>query len=1067
MSPFSHVIISASAGTGKTFQLSNRFLQLLCEEVAPDQILATTFTRKAAGEILDRVVLRLADAALDAGKRSSLSEQLGVPSLTQARCYELLGRVLRHLHRLRISTLDAFFAQLAGSFSLELGLPPGWKIIEDLHEKYLRSEAIERTLHADQTHDIQRLVHLMTKGEAQRSVSELVRSTVDNLYSLYMETDAQAWQQIPQPRLLTQERLAELCQQLRDMTLPADKRFAKAREDNLTAVAEGDWESFLAKGLAGKIIKEETTFYSKPIPDDVVALYRRLFDHVQGVYLQQIRAQMEGTHAMLDRFHATYSQIKQETGALRFEDITRVLANGERAAGIEQARFRLDSPIAHLLLDEFQDTSLPQWQVIRPLAQFVTAQFGTGPEGSSPRRGSGQKSFFCVGDAKQAIYAWRGGKSEIFEALDSDLGQLTKQPLNRSYRSSQPVIDVVNRVFRDMIRHDNLDRLEPAVQEWSARFPEHTTALTELPGYVELRTAPEAGEGENATDVKLAWTAERVKELIRLAPGHSIGILTRRNDTVTQLIHELRQRDVPASEEGGGHLNDSPATQVILSLLKLADHPRDTVARFHVAQSPLAHIVGYDDFRDELQTLKLSRAVRTQLLGDGYGPTLRRWAEPLAAYCDRREWTRLHQLVETGYAYEPLATLRPTDFVRYVELKRVTDPTAADVRVMTVHQSKGLQFDLVVLADLDAALIGQPESFVTGQPSPTAPIDCVCLYRNSDIQRLLPQRLRKLFEDETRSSVFEAMCVLYVALTRAVHALHMFIAPSDKGTLPKTAAGLLRAALTDGRATDADQCVFATGDPQWYARHRQPPKPLSSPVESSAESPRHEPIRLAPPLPDAHPEWTAPSQLEGGAKIRVRHVLDLSGSVATTRGTLIHALFEQVRWLEDGLPVPEVLQRIAESLCDEGINPTEQVAAFRRMLEFPAVARVLSRSFYESPTDDGVQRAIAAGGGGASLRAEVRNERRFAVRDKARLLCGSIDRLVLVYDGDRVIAADVLDFKTDAANSPEKLSELVDHYRPQLEAYCQAVANMYRLSAAQITARLLFVSSGEVRSVRG
>ena len=294
MSPFSHVIISASAGTGKTFQLSNRYLQLLCEEVAPDQILATTFTRKAAGEILDRVVLRLADAALDPRKRSLLSEQIGVTPLTTARCHELLGRVLRQLHRLRISTLDAFFAQLASSFSLELGLSPGWRIIEDLHERYLRSEAIERALRADNVRDIQRLVHLLTKGEAQRSVSELVRSTVDNLYSLYMETDAAAWEQIPQPHLLSQERLAELCQELRDTDLPADKRFAKAREDNLTALAEENWESFLTKGLSGKILKDELTFHSKSIPDDVVAIYRKLFEHVQGVYLQQIRA--DGGH---------------------------------------------------------------------------------------------------------------------------------------------------------------------------------------------------------------------------------------------------------------------------------------------------------------------------------------------------------------------------------------------------------------------------------------------------------------------------------------------------------------------------------------------------------------------------------------------------------------------------------------------------------------------------------------------------------------------------------------------------------------------------------------------------
>jgi len=307
------------------------------------------------------------------------------------------------------------------------------------------------------------------------------------------------------------------------------------------------------------------------------------------------------------------------------------------------------------------------------------------------------------------------------------------------------------------------------------------------------------------------------------------------------------------------------------------------------------------------------------------------------------------------------------------------------------------------------------------------------------------------------------MSVLYVALTRAVHSLHMFIAPSGKDKLPKTAAGLLRAALTDGQAIDPEQCVFALGDPQWYT-HCEQKHPSTDPV---AEPMLREPIRLAPPLAEARPEWTAPSQLEGGAKIRVRSMLDLSGSAATTRGTLIHALFEQVDWLEDGLPTSEVLQRIAESLCDEGINPTEQVATFRRMVEFPAIARVLSRPFYESPPEDGLQRAVAVGKGGRRLRAEARTERRFAVRDKDRLLCGSIDRLVLMYDGDRIVAADVLDYKTDTANSPEKLSELVDYYRPQLEAYCQAVATMYRLKATQITARLLFVSPGEVRAVRG
>ena len=187
MSHSSHVLISASAGTGKTFQLSNRYIGLLHSGVMPDQILATTFTRKAAGEILDRVIVRLAEAAVGCSTSvEELAQWLPVASLSPARCHDMLRQMLRHLHRLRVSTLDAFFAQLAGSFSLELGLPPGWRIVEELHEKYLRSEAIERTLQGNSTREVQRLVHLMAKGTAQRSVSELVRDTVDTaLRSVY------------------------------------------------------------------------------------------------------------------------------------------------------------------------------------------------------------------------------------------------------------------------------------------------------------------------------------------------------------------------------------------------------------------------------------------------------------------------------------------------------------------------------------------------------------------------------------------------------------------------------------------------------------------------------------------------------------------------------------------------------------------------------------------------------------------------------------------------------------------------------------------------------------------
>ena len=582
----------------------------------------------------------------------------------------------------------------------------------------------------------------------------------------------------------------------------------------------------------------------------------------RAVLLEQMAKQTEATYALLDKFHGVYAQLKHQSGSMRFGDITRALTASDRLGDIDRQQFRLDTPITHLLLDEFQDTSLAQWQVLRPFAQHVTAHEGT--HESTPVTSA--TSFFCVGDTKQAIYAWRGGRSEIFEALPHELHNLAEQLLTESHRSSQPVIDSVNRLFSDMTRHQNLERFADPVSAWCQRFPHHTTARHELPGYVELCAAPDAGDGEAAEDVKLAYAAARVEQLVGQAPGCSVGVLTRRNATVKQLIYELRRRHVSASEEGGNPLTDSTAVHVILSLLRLADHPGDTIARFHVARSPLAVHLDYSDHADDARTVAVASEVRTALLHAGYGRAIQAWVELLASSCDQRDASRLQQLVEVAYGYEPMATLRTTDFLRYVELERVADPTAADVRVMTVHQAKGLQFDIVVLPDLDALFTGQSDAFVVGQPSPTEPINCVCLYRKESIQKLLPAELQRLFEEETRQSIEEALCVLYVAVTRTIHGLYMIVKPSTKSekNLPKSAAGLVRAALSDGQRLAGGEVAFRGGDRRWYERTKLRPDTRAVGATVAADLP----VALAPMPADSRLELTSPSQLEGALGAR-------------------------------------------------------------------------------------------------------------------------------------------------------------------------------------------------------
>ena len=1067
MSEFPHVLIRASAGTGKTFQLSNRYLALLHAGAAPDQILATTFTRKAAGEILDRIMTRLAAAALEPDARRDLAAHLGLPSLSDTECHQLLRHVIDHLHRLKICTLDAFFAQLASSFSLDMGLPAGWRIVEMAQDIVLRNAAIEATLQDDGDRSVTRLVHLMAKGEARRSVGDLVRATVNDLYSLYLETDAAAWHRIPRPALLSSAALAAALAALRDAPLPAHQSIANAHAASMAAAAARDWELFISKGIAAKVRVGETTFYRKQLAEETVAAYARVIRHARAVLLDQIAHQTEATYALLDRFHTAYARLKRQRHVLRFEDVTRSLTRGPALGGIDRQQYRLDAHLCHLQLDEFQDTSVGQWQVIRPFARHMIAQAAMpNARPSAAPRGS----FFCVGDMKQAIYGWRGGRAEIFDALEHELDDLQCQSLNTSYRSAPPIIDTVNTVFTRITRHPRLEKYETAVQAWCRKFETHTTARTGMAGYAELQTARRAGEDEAQDDVTLACAADRIKQLAAAAPGHSIGVLVRKNSVLNQMIYELRARQVPASEEGGSPLTDSPAVQVILSLLQLADHPGDTVARFHVAHSPLGADVGLVDHRDFQSALALATQIRATLLHGGYGPAILEWARRLAPCCDRRDRSRLQQLVELAFTYESMATLRTTDFLRFVETERVADPTTAAVRVMTIHQAKGLQFDIVVLPDLRQNLVGQPGACVVGQPSPTERIDRVCLYRNEAIRSLLPSELQQLFEETTNQAVHESLCVLYVALTRAVHALHMIAAPSSpkERNLPKTTAGLLRAAFTDGAPLEAEQTVYEVGDPRWYVADQAGKARTGEPTAAAPAGGSLQPIKLAPPRTDAMTEHTSPSHLEGGARVAGARLLKLESSVAMERGTLIHALFEHIHWLDDGRPAAPDLRRIAEPLLPTGLDLDAQIEAFQTMLEAADIAAVLSRSFYQPPYHASLHAVLPGPLARATLDAEVHNERRFLVRDGRRLLSGSIDRLVLLYDGPRVIAADVIDFKTDLveAAGARSLDRLSAFYQPQIEAYCRAVARMFHLPTDRIAARLLFVSPGRMCALR-
>jgi ATP-dependent exoDNAse (exonuclease V) beta subunit len=1086
-----HELIRASAGTGKTYQLTSRYLRLLRMGERPEEILAATFTRKAAGEIQNRILLRLAEGVTQPKKLAELRVALKDNTLTRAECLALLVDAAQNVHRLRVGTLDSFFIQLGQIFSLELGLPPGWNIAEEHVDRRLQDQAVEGLLAGERATDLLTLVHALTQGETTRSLDREVRDKVKSLYGVYRETDAKAWHRVPRGRPLGAGKLAAAIDLLRSVPLPENKHWTNSRAKDVGAAEQENWEAFISRGIAGKVAAGADLYYRKPIEPPVLAAYQPLVDHARAVLLNRLAVQTEATWRLLDKYHGYYERLKRQQRLLRFDDVTFQLATAENPMGAADAAFRLDAPMRHLLLDEFQDTSLLQWKVVQPYVHQIT-------------HGKKGQSFFCVGDAKQAIYGWRGGVAEVFDVAAREMAGGDELTLSDSWRSVPVILDVVNQIFTHLHEHPNLGDLTEAVTYWQTKFQPHRSAgpIEQCGGYACLQAArvARADERDDQKVITLRYAAEQVQRWQREAPGRQIGVLVRRNEAVRRLIYELRELEIEASEEGGSSLDDSAAVRIILSLVHLADHPADRIARFHLATSPLASWLNWFETHgtgagERLAAEELAgpagnaivrrsgRAVRKKLMQGGYGPTLNEWAQQLALSCSPRELRRLEKLIGLAYQYDTHATSRPDDFLHYVETQKVHDPVAADVRVMTVHQAKGLEFDIVVLADLEVDLVGQRDNLVVGRPTPTEPIDHVCRRCNAQIRQLLPAPWQRRFQETDQQSVAESLCVLYVAVTRAAHVLQMIVEPSKdtEKSLHKKLSGLLRAALTDRQRLEPEQIAYEHGDRHWGKRPLPPfsqpggslPLPSYSKKEAEVVCPLK--VRLAPATgsPGRGLERVSPSELEGtelegtgGGKV-VRWIgsrrstdggnASQARATALERGTLLHAWFEQIHWLEEGLPDEARLRQVAATVRggrggDEAWQPW--VREFRQMCAHPRIAACLRRDAYEDAA------ALTS-----DTNLVVENERPFAIRDGDRLLTGNIDRLVTRYQAGQPIAAEILDYKTDAISTRAKLAEKIEFYKPQLESYRRAVCRMYRLPDRQVTAKLVFVATGDVETV--
>ena len=819
--PDRFVSVRASAGTGKTHALTTRMIRLLADGAEVADLFAATFARKAAGEILARVLHRLAAAAGPASASTTeLAAAIERPGADAAFFRDLLLKATAALDRLAVGTLDSFFVKCADATRFELGLPANWTIGTDAELESQRRRAIhgtiERAAGDDEGHSpaatMANLLVRVSGGATNTGLEDLLENVVSDLAAIHREAEPAAWDWLPVPRPPAEADIDAAIAALEAATF-TDKRLTDARDKDLAAFRAGEWKTFAAKGIASKVLAGEASYYRKPIERDVQSAYHTLLDLARTAVLGTIAAQTRGMRDVLDRYVETIDQLAAAEGIVSFDDVTRLVGLAAGDGTLDAARWRGISFAKHLLLDEFQDTSLAQWRVLERLAEHTATNDGT---------------FFAVGDDKQAIYGWRGGKAELIDSLAGFFAQastpLAMLNLAESYRSSPAVLDAVNAVFTKLAGCAPLADHAAVAARWGETFVSHAAAARnrDLPGWVRLRTAPAAGDDEQAADVVLAHAAARAAALSRANPAARIGVLVRTNRAAEQVIARLKGREnIVASAEGGNPLDDSPAVELLLSVLALVDHPSDSIARFHVGTSPLAASLGLDGAtasaaEPSATFIAAVDRLRRELVDDGYGLVLGRLAAVVAPCGSPRDARRLEQFVESARAWDLAAggprggLVRTAAFIAQCRGTSVADPVPSPIRVMTIHKAKGLEFDLVVLTDLDRKLVPRSPRVVIDRAGPLLPIRRVLAAVPKDLQPFLPAEWQERCEAASQPIVREAIATLYVGLTRAVQGLEIVIAPAKDGekTVPKTLAGILRATLPAAPEAPPDAVLF-------------------------------------------------------------------------------------------------------------------------------------------------------------------------------------------------------------------------------------------------------------------
>ena len=1090
-------LAAANAGSGKTRVLVDRVSRILLGGTEPEDILCLTYTKAAASEMQERLFATLGNWSVlkDDKLHEDLTTLFGqapetlTPPVELPKARELFAKALETPEGLKVQTIHAFCERILSRFPIEAGVLPGFEPLDEVEMAALRGDVETQILYEAMEApegELAKALDVLTLERADASLEDLFK------WMAFSPQKIAAWEAVGLEGLVVSLNLneirepediasnfwkgiteIELSAAIDDLSWSSGKR-DQGRAGILKSVEKIDTnlDKFIAchsiwltgdNEITKQLVAKGTPPIGRAFLEGQAERYRVASEAIRASH---IFALTESVFNIARRYSSLYAEAKHRARGLDYSDqilfVRRLLQNSEAA---DWVRYKLDGGIKHILLDEAQDTSPEQWEIINILA----APFFQPSPDDDPMR---PRTLFAVGDEKQSIYGFQGAKPEQFlsEIRRHSTHATTDIRMAMSFRSTQEVLNLVDAVLFDcggMTQMFDPEEFPPASDEVRHIAHRQDKGLVELwpvtppPEKIEEKEAWDttpvdaAGEGHQieVLSKKIAATIkdwidtgapifDRKTKRTRPIQAQDILILVRRRGPLFEsVIRQLKRHEIPIAGADRLELSDATIVKDLIALSRVCLLPSDDLSLAETLKSPL---FGFDDealmevaidrpasLWEALETrapeehkilskfIEFSRSLtpydfyaRVLDYKDADGCAMReRFYRRLSLEARDALEAFLHQALEHQSRAAPnLQNFLHAFSQGEVQIKREQDSSLAEVRVMTVHGAKGLESPIVILPDttnnptLREVLLPDEAGGQIWNKDGASYVD--------DVKEAAKTRMEQ-----------EQLRLLYVAMTRAESRLIVcgpHVGRDNAKLKPGCWYDWVKRGLEalDAKTYDAPFTREVDGELVTGLRYGAPAEPYT--VEDKVDEANASDMPDWVTRPAAHEgrrQRVTPSHLLSNPPVDmpVRSPSKASDVNVFRRGNLIHKLLEIL---------PEIPMERRRDTAEKMLESYKDVAAKLRGQIIDEVFAVLEHPEFAPIFADGSRAEVSLAGSAKGL-------------PDGLYLNAQIDRLCVTQD-----SVTIVDYKSNRP-APTQPEDVADLYLGQMAAYRELAREIY------------------------